>query len=138
MPRSRRPQHVPAPAPRRAVAPVDSRRAPSRHGSVSGNAAQAEAQLRRLAYHDSLTGLPNRVAISERIEVALELCRRRNTCVAMVLLDLDDFKLVNDDLGQACGDELLVRVAERLTTLSAEAVTASRADGGAILLLAED
>jgi diguanylate cyclase (GGDEF)-like protein len=138
MPRSRRPEHVPAPAPRRAVAPADPRRSSLRRVGESGNAAQAEAQLRRLAYHDSLTGLPNRVAISERIEVALELSRRRNTRVAVLLLDLDDFKPLNDSLGHAYGDELLVRVAERLLTLGAEAVTASREEGDEFLLLAED
>ena len=72
---------------------------------------QAEEQLAFLAYHDSLTGLPNRLLFQEHLEVALRAADRDGTNVAVLFIDLDGFKLVNDSFGHAAGDDLLVEVA---------------------------
>jgi diguanylate cyclase (GGDEF)-like protein len=75
--------------------------------------------FRHDAEHDPLTGLANRALFNQRIEAALELARRRS--LAVLFLDLDDFKTINDTLGHAAGDELLVAVAQRLrATVRAE------------------
>ncbi|HJV74399.1 MAG TPA: PAS domain S-box protein [Noviherbaspirillum sp.] len=73
-----------------------------------------EAQLERLAYHDTLTGLPNRLLYTDRLDHALEYARRHNTRVGIMMLDLDRFKLINDTLGHSVGDQLLEVVAARL------------------------
>lgn len=75
---------------------------------------ETEAQLERLAYHDTLTGLPNRLLYTDRLDHALEYARRHNTRVGIMMLDLDRFKLINDTLGHSVGDQLLEVVAARL------------------------
>ena len=75
---------------------------------------QAEAEIRRLAYYDSLTGLPNREFFKELLGQALEIARRHERQVAILFLDLDNFKRVNDTLGHSAGDLLLKAVADRL------------------------
>jgi len=75
---------------------------------------QAEARIRFMAHHDALTGLPNRLLFRERIEAALERIRRPSDAVAVLCLDLDYFKDVNDTLGHPAGDALLEAVARRL------------------------
>jgi diguanylate cyclase (GGDEF)-like protein len=75
---------------------------------------QAEDRIRYLAYYDGLTGLPNRQRFQERLRSALDWAQRRNECVALLFLDLDRFKQVNDTLGHTAGDELLRQVAERV------------------------
>ena len=74
----------------------------------------AEARIQRLAYHDALTGLPNRFSLHERMEQVVALARRDRRCFALMLIDLDHFKQVNDTLGHHVGDQLLIQVANRL------------------------
>ena len=74
----------------------------------------AVRRLQRQALHDPLTGLPNRSLHSEHLSVALARARRSGRAVAVAYIDLDDFKLVNDNLGHSAGDRLLVEVASRL------------------------
>jgi diguanylate cyclase (GGDEF)-like protein/PAS domain S-box-containing protein len=75
---------------------------------------QAEAQIRKLAFHDALTGLPNRHLLNDRLAQALELASRSSGRVAVLCLDLDRFKFVNDLFGHDAGDRLLMEVANRL------------------------
>jgi diguanylate cyclase (GGDEF)-like protein/PAS domain S-box-containing protein len=75
---------------------------------------QAEARIAHMAHHDALTGLPNRVLFHERLDEALLCVRRDRDKLAVLYLDLDQFKNVNDSLGHAAGDKLLAAAAERL------------------------
>ena len=100
--------------------------------------ARVEAELRRLAYRDHLTGLPNRIAMADRIEAALVRSRREGTCAALVFVDMDGFKRVNDTLGHTAGDDLLALVADRLRVLGDARVTAGRHGGDEFLLLVDD
>src|SRR3984893_4544357 len=77
---------------------------------------QAEARIAHMAHHDALTGLPNRVLFHERLDATLLRVRRYAETVAVLYLDLDQFKSVNDTLGHPAGDTILVAVAERLRT----------------------
>ena len=75
---------------------------------------QAEAQISQLAYHDALTGLLNRFSLNSQMEQALAMARREHRALAVMFLDMDRFKIINDTLGHAVGDELLIIVAHRL------------------------
>ncbi len=99
---------------------------------------RVEAELRQLAYRDHLTGLPNRIAMADRIEAALVRSRREGTCAALVFVDMDGFKRVNDTLGHAAGDDLLALVAHRMRTLPDARMTAGRHGGDEFLLLVDD
>lgn len=79
-----------------------------------GERVEATQKLLHLAYHDPLTGLPNRLAFESQIDLAIRSCERDHKQVALMLIDLDHFKAVNDTLGHAIGDELLKRVAVSL------------------------
>jgi len=97
--------------------------------------AQKEAQARRLAYHDGLTGLPNRSLLQERFHHDLALAERHHKPLALLMLDLNEFKRVNDKLGRASGDKLLQAVAERLTKGIRGADTACRCGGDEFVVL---
>lgn len=97
--------------------------------------AQKEAQARHLAYHDALTGLPNRSLLQDRFRQALSQAKRHHRPLALLLLDLDEFKCVNDRLGHSSGDLLLQAVAERLGTVVRAADTACRYGGDEFAIL---
>ena len=89
----------------------------------------AEEQVRYLAYYDALTGLPNRSLLQDRLAKALASARRRGEKVALLFLDLDRFKTINDSLGHSVGDLLLKEVAERLKKWAREQDTVARLGG---------
>ena len=97
-----------------------------------------ERQMSYLAYHDALTGLANRVRLQEHLALALARARRTGASVALLHVDVDSFKLVNDSLGHAGGDELLHRVAARLQEESRAADLLARPGGDEFLLLLAD
>jgi diguanylate cyclase (GGDEF)-like protein/PAS domain S-box-containing protein len=90
-----------------------------------------------LAYHDSLTQLPNRMLLQDRINHSLKNAQRDNTRIAILFLDLDRFKLVNDTYGHAAGDELLKEVALRIKNLVRSEDTVSRYAGDEFIVLME-
>jgi diguanylate cyclase (GGDEF)-like protein/PAS domain S-box-containing protein len=97
-----------------------------------------EAQVAYLAYHDRLTGLPNRTLLEEHLELGLARARRASTAVALMYMDLDNFKLVNDSLGHAAGDRVLGQVAERLREALRASDLLARQGGDEFLLLVTD
>lgn len=107
---------------------------------VARNVAQRrglEEQLAHWAFHDSLTDLPNRVLFADRLELALARTVRDGSMVAVLFLDLDDFKGINDTLGHAAGDELLHGVAHRLHACLRPNDTLARYGGDEFVVLVE-
>ena len=100
--------------------------------------ADTEEAVRRQALHDPVTGLPNRTLVGDRLVQALERARRRGTTTALCVIDLDKFKAINDTLGHAAGDEVLVTMAGRLTGLVRPVDTVGRFGGDAFVVLCED
>jgi len=96
---------------------------------------QKEAQTRHLAYHDELTGLPNRSLLQDRFQQAMSQAERHHKPLALLLLDLNRFKRVNDSLGHVSGDKLLQAVALRLTKSIRGADTACRYGGDEFVIM---
>ena len=97
-----------------------------------------EAQLAHRALHDPLTGLPNRALFLDRLGVALDRSRRNNASIAVLFLDVDRFKDVNDSLGHAAGDRLLSGLADRLQSMLRPMDTVARFGGDEFTFLFED
>src|SRR5204862_6855722 len=98
----------------------------------------SEDRMAFKASHDDLTGLPNRAMFEEHLALALARARRRSLGVAILYVDLDGFKQVNDRLGHAAGDELLRQVASRLLRISRETDHVARIGGDEVGLLVSD
>ncbi len=96
---------------------------------------QFEQKLADMATHDSLTGLPNRTLLSDRFTMGLALSRRSGNKLAVLMLDLDKFKVINDTMGHAVGDQLLKSVAERLTGVTRKSDTVARIGGDEFVLV---
>jgi diguanylate cyclase (GGDEF)-like protein len=103
-----------------------------------GARAAQEERIRHQAYHDSLTGLPNRASFAEHLEEAMRRAKRAGWPLALVFLDLDHFKRVNDSLGHDAGDRLLRVAAERIRRAVREADTLFRMGGDEFTVLLED
>jgi len=99
---------------------------------------EREERVRHLAHHDFLTDLPNRVLLNDRITQAISLAERNRTQVAVMFLDLDRFKTVNDSLGHTVGDKLLQEVARRLRASMRASDTVSRQGGDEFVILIPD
>ena len=99
---------------------------------------ELEDELRHQAFHDSLTGLANRALFVDRLEHALSLSQRAPRPVAVLFVDLDDFKTINDSLGHGEGDVILQRVAERLRGALRDGDTLARMGGDEFAVLVED
>jgi len=99
---------------------------------------RAQEQVRRLEFFDPLTGLPNRSQLESRLRAAVTRARRRGLCVALLLVDLDNFKLVNDSLGHTAGDRLLRRIAGRLRGAEGGDGLLARHGGDEFLMLLAD
>ena len=97
-----------------------------------------EEQLAHQAFHDGVTGLANRALFAERVRHAIARNRRERRGLAVIFLDLDDFKTINDSLGHAAGDDVLVEVARRLDQSIRGADTAARFGGDEFAVLLED
>lgn len=96
---------------------------------------KSEELHRIMAQHDSLTGLPNRALFADRLQQALGYCKRHQRVLAVMLLDLDKFKPVNDHYGHAIGDELLKQVSQRLLTCVRSSDTVARIGGDEFVIL---
>jgi len=99
---------------------------------------EAEARVAHMAFHDGLTGLANRQLFEETLTLAVERAKRDHTVVAVLFLDLDNFKLVNDSLGHHAGDRMLIELAERLRVCTRETDLVARQGGDEFLMLLAD
>jgi len=89
----------------------------------------AAQQLQQLAFYDSLTNLPNRILFKERLVQEIKIAKRRDTELAVLFMDLDRFKYINDTLGHTCGDQLLIEAAQRIKGCIRETDTVARLGG---------
>ncbi|MBE5681220.1 putative bifunctional diguanylate cyclase/phosphodiesterase [Pantoea agglomerans] len=98
----------------------------------------SEAQAQHLAFHDVLTGLPNRALVEDRLTQALALATRHDQRVALLLIDLDRFKTINDTHGHHAGDELIIAVAQRLSNIVRASDTVGRIGGDEFIVVMPD
>jgi len=98
----------------------------------------AEEKIKHLAFYDSLTQLPNRCLLQERLKYSIDMAQRENKPLALLMLDLDRFKAVNDSLGHMAGDELLQQVAARMTARLRNVDMVSRLGGDEFIVLLDD
>ncbi|MBT3923393.1 MAG: diguanylate cyclase [Nitrospina sp.] len=96
---------------------------------------RTETAMRNMAYHDALTGLPNRILLNDRLEMALLQAQRNSSLVALLYIDFDHFKQINDTLGHDVGDELLQSVGNRLKECLRQQDTVARLGGDEFILL---
>ncbi len=99
---------------------------------------RSKEQLDHMGHHDALTDLPNRLLLNERLEQAIKHAERHNTQLAVIFLDLDNFKHINDSLGHPVGDQLLQEVARKLVLAVRQDDTVARIGGDDFVLLLED
>ena len=98
---------------------------------------RAEAFLKEQAYRDSLTGLANRLLLSDRARVVIERSKRSQATFALLMVDLNDFKAINDTFGHAAGDEVLIIAARRLVSAVRASDTVARLGGDEFVLIIE-
>ena len=98
----------------------------------------SEERLRHLSEHDALTGLPNRILLNDRCQTSLKRAVRFQTCLGLLMVDADEFKIVNDALGHQVGDQLLCQLAERLCRCVRETDTVARIGGDEFIVLLPD
>jgi diguanylate cyclase (GGDEF)-like protein len=96
---------------------------------------RAEDTIRKMAYYDMLTGLPNRALFDDRLAVVINHAERDNETFAVMFMDMNDFKRVNDNLGHAVGDQLLAEVARRMQTVVRRSDTVARLGGDEFTVL---
>jgi diguanylate cyclase (GGDEF)-like protein/PAS domain S-box-containing protein len=99
---------------------------------------EARRELHHIAFHDPLTNLPNRTAFQEKLDEALARCPAKSCAVAVLFIDLDNFKLINDSFGHAAGDELLCAIARRLQDATRAEDLVARQSGDEFLVLLAD
>lgn len=99
---------------------------------------KSEQQIQQMAYYDALTGLPNRILMMDRLSRALNRSERDHTAMAVMFLDLDRFKIINDTLGHSVGDKLLIEVASRLRSVLRSSDTLARLGGDEFVVIITD
>ncbi|WP_051694030.1 sensor domain-containing protein [Desulfohalovibrio reitneri] len=99
---------------------------------------RSEELLKHQAYHDALTGLPNRLLLLDRLDVAIQHARRQDERLALIFMDLDNFKNINDSMGHSFGDLLLMAVAHRLKGVLREQDSVARLGGDEFVVMVEE
>lgn len=99
---------------------------------------EIQEQIEHLAYHDNLTGLPNRLLFKEQLSHAIKMACRMAKMLAVMSLDLDGFKMINDTMGHAVGDQLIIEVAQRLTKVMRTSDIIARIGGDEFIILIEN
>jgi diguanylate cyclase (GGDEF)-like protein/PAS domain S-box-containing protein len=120
---------------------LDAQGRPSRYVAIFNDITdlhRKDEQIKHQAYHDALTGLPNRLLLSKRIEQAIAIARRNGHGIALLFIDLDHFKTINDCFGHDMGDKLLIEVARRLKSCVRDSDTVARLGGDEFIIVIGD